>query len=213
MNRSATQMAICPSGSQSPSTWALQVSWPDGHLRSHGHLGRDHGHLAMSGAQRWRLGAKGPGNRGDVHWEGLIDNLYLCFTPTKTQMDRWPSPLQCGRPAPRKDSLMKAHDAVIAWTPVARTDRPDAGQVAVRDIAMQQPGWLRDRSSAIGAISADWKKLRGHELTKMVFVEFVTLTVRDGLDPQAVHEAFLAIDEYAESISPDTPGARFADDE
>jgi hypothetical protein len=37
---------------------------------------------------------------------------------------------------------------------------------------------------------------------------FNTMTVRDGIDPHRAHHAMLAIDEYAEVISPDMPGAR-----
>jgi hypothetical protein len=108
---------------------------------------------------------------------------------------------------------MKAHEAVIAWTPKFWSDHPTVGQATVRNISGQRLGWLNDYKSSIGAISSNWKKLKGDALTKMVFVEFVTLVVRDGLDPMEVHKAFLAIDEYAQTISMDTPGAREADDE
>jgi hypothetical protein len=37
-------------------------------------------------------------------------------------------------------------------------------------------------------------------------VLFNTLVVRDGMDPQVVHKAFLRLKEYCSSISPDTPG-------
>jgi hypothetical protein len=40
-----------------------------------------------------------------------------------------------------------------------------------------------------------------------MFVLFNTLVVRDKVDPQVAHQAFLAIDEYRKTISPDTPGA------
>ncbi len=35
--------------------------------------------------------------------------------------------------------------------------------------------------------------------------------VRDGIDVQAAHRAFLAIDEYRFRIAPDTEGAEFED--
>ncbi len=44
-----------------------------------------------------------------------------------------------------------------------------------------------------------------------LFIDFQTIVVRDGLDPQAVHKAFLAIDEYRFRIAPDTEGAEFED--
>jgi hypothetical protein len=40
-----------------------------------------------------------------------------------------------------------------------------------------------------------------------LFVLFNTLVIRDGIDPARAHEAFLAIDEYRRTISPDAPGA------
>jgi hypothetical protein len=46
----------------------------------------------------------------------------------------------------------------------------------------------------------------------MVFVHFHTIVTRDGIDPQDAHRAFLAIEEYRQSISPDIPGA-VGDDE
>jgi hypothetical protein len=40
-----------------------------------------------------------------------------------------------------------------------------------------------------------------------VLAEFHALVVRDGMHPQAVHQAFLVIDEYREAISPGIEGA------
>jgi hypothetical protein len=39
-----------------------------------------------------------------------------------------------------------------------------------------------------------------------MFIDFHTLVVRDGIDPQAAHREFLKIDEYRKRIAPDTPG-------
>ncbi len=41
----------------------------------------------------------------------------------------------------------------------------------------------------------------------MMFIDFHTLIVRDGIDPQAAHREFLKIDEYRRHISPDIDGA------
>ena len=41
----------------------------------------------------------------------------------------------------------------------------------------------------------------------MMFINFHTLIVRDGIDPQAAHREFLKIDEYRRRISPDINGA------
>lgn len=41
----------------------------------------------------------------------------------------------------------------------------------------------------------------------MLFIEFNTLVVRDGIDPAAAHSAFLEIDEYRQHIARDQSGA------
>ncbi len=41
----------------------------------------------------------------------------------------------------------------------------------------------------------------------MMFIDFHTLIVRDGIDPEAAHKQFLKIDEYRYRISPDIKGA------
>lgn len=41
----------------------------------------------------------------------------------------------------------------------------------------------------------------------MVFVDFHTLVVREGIAPEVAHGEFLKIDEYRELISPDIQGA------
>ena len=40
-----------------------------------------------------------------------------------------------------------------------------------------------------------------------VFILFNTVTMRDGIDVQKAHKAFLAIDEFRQTIAPDLPGA------
>ena len=51
------------------------------------------------------------------------------------------------------------------------------------------------------------------EITRIarLFIDFQTVVVRDGIDPQVAHRAFLAIDEYRFRIAPDTEGAEFED--
>jgi hypothetical protein len=59
-------------------------------------------------------------------------------------------------------------------------------------------------------ISACLKPLRAPPAPQRVhmFVLFNTLVIRDGIDPNRAHEAFLAIDEYRQTISPEIPGQR-----
>ena len=107
---------------------------------------------------------------------------------------------------------MKQSEAIIAWTPARWAElRPDtAGQVAV--VPVPDPDGATKRfmmrsgagSSALQALTAEARIAR-------LFIDFQTLVVRDGLDPQAVHRAFLAIDEYRFRIAPDTEGAAFED--
>ncbi len=53
-------------------------------------------------------------------------------------------------------------------------------------------------------VRQDWPDERK---VMMMFIDFHTLIVRDGIDPQAVHKQFLKIDEYRCRISPDIKGA------
>ena len=50
------------------------------------------------------------------------------------------------------------------------------------------------------------------KLLAMLFIEFNAMIVRDGIDPQEAHHAFLAIDEYREAIAPDIEGASHPED-
>lgn len=57
------------------------------------------------------------------------------------------------------------------------------------------------------ALSSNPKKEKAtHQLLAM-FITFNTIVVRDGIDPQVAHRAFLEIDEYRQRISPDMYGA------
>lgn len=107
---------------------------------------------------------------------------------------------------------MKHVEAIIAWTPSRWAHlRPDtAGQVAV----LRSPdadGAAKRFVMRAGARSPALHDLSEEGRIARLFIDFQTLVVRDGLDPQAVHRAFLAIDEYRFRIAPDTEGAAFED--
>jgi hypothetical protein len=101
---------------------------------------------------------------------------------------------------------VKAEEAVIAWNPV-HGDRAlhAASPVAVVPrTARHLYGsgtphryWIEAGSLADG-------KQHG---ALAVLLHFHTLVVRDGIAVDAAHRAFLAIDEYRASISPDVEGA------
>ncbi|TXM84107.1 hypothetical protein FV219_26940, partial [Methylobacterium sp. WL122] len=84
------------------------------------------------------------------------------------------------------------------------------GQVAVLP-APDAEGAAKRFMMRGGAGSSALQALTGEARIARLFIDFQTLVVRDGLDPQAVHRAFLAIDEYRFRIAPDTEGAEFED--
>jgi hypothetical protein len=61
--------------------------------------------------------------------------------------------------------------------------------------------------SSSGCCYADRRKGPLANKVMKMFIDFHTLVVRDGIDPQAAHREFLKIDEYRKRISPDTPRA------
>lgn len=106
---------------------------------------------------------------------------------------------------------MKGTQALIAWSPTG-DDSPSAGRVEVgRLVASDEPDWTAPYRYTGGAVYVRRRKFGPAESTAQVFIDFHTLVLRDGLLPAVVHEAFLAIDEYAEGISPDIRGARQPD--
>ena len=106
---------------------------------------------------------------------------------------------------------MKQTEAIIAWTPARWSElRPEtAGQVAVLPLAEAEAAKLYMMRA--GASSAALKTLPEEARIARLFIDFQTLVVRDGIDPQAAHRAFLLIDEYRFRIAPDTEGAEFED--
>ncbi|MEE7460611.1 MULTISPECIES: hypothetical protein [Methylobacterium] len=107
---------------------------------------------------------------------------------------------------------MKHTDAIIAWTPVRWADlKPEtAGQVVVLP-APDAAGEAKRYMMRAGASSSALATLTEEARVARLFIDFQTLVVRDGIDPQVAHRAFLAIDEYRFRIAPDTDGAEFED--
>jgi hypothetical protein len=96
---------------------------------------------------------------------------------------------------------MKAAEALIAWTPDSR-DAVEVGPL----LRAGEADWTEPYDYTGGAAYTTRRKMTGPLATAMVFIEFHTLVVRDGLDPQAVHREFLKIDEFRDHMSPDCPG-------
>lgn len=107
---------------------------------------------------------------------------------------------------------MKQIEAIIAWTPVRWAAlKPDtAGEVVV--LARPDAGEeARRYMMRAGASSSGLRALSDEARIARLFIDFQTLVVRDGIDPQVAHRAFLQIDEYRYRIAPDTEGAAFED--
>jgi hypothetical protein len=100
---------------------------------------------------------------------------------------------------------MKYQEALIAWTP--KSDQIRVGPL----LGEYDPDWtarpiryrLTGGAAYTGLCKCEDKTLRD----MMLFIEFHTIVVRDEVPVEAVHKAFLAIDEYRERISPDISGA------
>lgn len=103
---------------------------------------------------------------------------------------------------------MKQLAAIIAWTPASWADlKPEtAGKVAI--VPFPDEAGLSDPYAMTGgACYRARHKMPEWQRIAMLFIEFNTIVVRDGIDPQEAHRAFLAIDEYRLKIAPDQQGA------
>jgi hypothetical protein len=102
---------------------------------------------------------------------------------------------------------MKITEADVVWVPAI----DGAGTIRVEQ---HGSGWQRtpgDRwmpAASLGEVGEYKTKDDPIKQLLAMFVLFNTVVVRDGIAVQAAHEAFLAIDDYTKSISPDINGAR-----
>ena len=110
-------------------------------------------------------------------------------------------------------------DWMVAWNPNFSTPALDKIPGVKPDGAIEvgkwpdETGWsnLYDSTSGCCDIARHDFDLEGKVL--MMFINFHTLVVRDGIDPQAAHREFLKIDEYRRRISPDIDGADSGEDD
>jgi hypothetical protein len=110
---------------------------------------------------------------------------------------------------------MQLADAQYEWNPVWITspDLRSPGDCIVYNRAEHvaacqaghnpHHGWLMSG----GACCFDRQEKTYWEQVALMMVDFHTMVVRDGLDPQVVHREFLKIDEYRQFIAPDCEGA------
>ena len=94
---------------------------------------------------------------------------------------------------------MKLYNTMIGYNP--GTGEIEAG------IHPDVTGWSRKYEFTVGACYASHRETSPIERKMMMFINFHAAVVRDKVDIDAAHHAFLTIDEYRESISPDIEGA------
>ena len=94
---------------------------------------------------------------------------------------------------------MKLEAVLIAWNP--NSSQIEAGPWPDRT------GWIRKYRMTSGACYTGRRELSEDRQRLLLFIDFNAIVVRDRVDPEAAHQAFLAIDEYRRLISPDQFGA------
>jgi hypothetical protein len=114
----------------------------------------------------------------------------------------------------RLEGSMKARDAHVLWTPadykkklLRRGDHLPGSVKVLRFLSNGDRKEAQRYKRDAGASFTDWRHRPSEQLKALVLAEFHALVVSDGMHPQAVHKAFLVIDEYREVISPDIDGA------
>lgn len=83
---------------------------------------------------------------------------------------------------------MKLEEAVVFWKPSGHVRVGRTGTKAWDPSCLP---YAREDDPAVQRLS--------------LFVLFNTLVVRDSIDPNAAHQAFLSIDEYAAMVAPGAP--------
>ena len=103
---------------------------------------------------------------------------------------------------------MKLKEVMIAWTADLSytADDPMRGQVKVGPWP-DKHRWSDAYDNTEGMCDLDWHQMSDEGRLLALFVLFHALVVRDGINPQVAHEAFLEIDEYRQRIAPDIAGA------
>jgi hypothetical protein len=97
---------------------------------------------------------------------------------------------------------------MLFWTPNCRSAAGISDPGAVLVAPLSDDAYVDNRYAYTGgACYVDRREMTLAQKVMMMFIDFHTLVVRDGIDPQAAHREFLKIDEYRNRISPDTDGA------
>lgn len=92
------------------------------------------------------------------------------------------------------------------WTRVGETRGTKAGSIEIGPWP-DTTGWSDRYAFTTGCCYIDRHKRSLEHKVMMAFIDFHTMVIRDGIDPQDAHQQFLKIDEYRNHISPDIAGA------
>lgn len=103
----------------------------------------------------------------------------------------------------------KYKNCMIAWTPKYDFNRGNETR-GCAEVGQwpDKTGWSKKYQRTVGGCNFDIQQGDKIENLLSIFMEFNVLVVRDGINPQVAHEAFLDIEEYAKHIAPDMRGAR-----
>src|SRR5436190_1429250 len=98
---------------------------------------------------------------------------------------------------------------MVAWTPInwrrlGRAAPPGAIEVGPWP---DETGWSDKFAMTCGCCEVARHHSHKAQKIALMFIDFHTCVVRDGIDPHAAHREFLKITEYRRRISPDIPGA------
>ena len=105
---------------------------------------------------------------------------------------------------------MRMREAMTAWTPNREPwaeDEKTRGSVKIGPLLNGGSDWTEPYSFTGGAAYTRQRDAGALEGALWALIEFHTMVVRDKIDPQTAHEAFLAIDDYRWIISEDIKGA------
>jgi hypothetical protein len=99
-------------------------------------------------------------------------------------------------------------DAQVIWSYHGK--RADAPPVRV--VAIMSNSDDRDYFASWGACNAEFSQADDAGRLLQLFVEFHQMTIQDGLDPKAIHDAFLVIPEYRAALHPSLLPAHYRDE-
>ncbi len=93
---------------------------------------------------------------------------------------------------------MDARHTMLCWNP----DSNEVDLVAHPDLCGASDKYMM---TALGCWSR-FNEMNFEQRKAVIFIEAMHLIIRDGCDPDAVHRALLALDEYRDGLAGDMPG-------